>query len=485
MSVCTTTTEWIRENISKPIEEWEERTKEKCKKRSWWNPLKWLCYLVTYLVKVIRWVVISVVRAVVSTVCRLIVAVLGIIWDALKFLGLLLKALFTWDKCVFQEALAMLGNVVVRAFNFLGEVIWQPFGDVVREYQLRNYVREQIEKRFADRPDFIASLKRNFQIDSGVFGYRLNCKVYRLYVDSQTTTRRFPDVPNLAGLHRDGLINLYVLAGFHDDTDNCDIFGDWYRPRPQTAVFPFASGGGGIGDPEPPPLKRDRLKEYIDSEGSEGPHFRIYSMTKGNLEKRTDSASEKGRQLGLILSFDVADHEVTDPDYMFYSQAAQPRFLKEEMRRIDEDVDAQGAKQQLCSPLAAGVFRFTNESLRGLTSNLFGTTACAAHDLTDSEVSGVTFIDDIPDEIRRYVLIHELGHYVGLCHVDGFHRIMVSGKEGQGDLFTWDSIPNLFFHGGPWFTRGESEQAWDFILDHFTEACLVGAALPPDGPFLG
>jgi hypothetical protein len=477
MPVCTTTTEWIREEISKPIEEWEQRQEKKCKDYPWYDPRGWVCWFVTYFVKVIRWVVITVVRAVVSVVCRFIVALLGIILDALKFLGLLLKALFTWDKCVLQEALAMLGNLVARLFVFLGEVVWMPFGDVVRESQLRRYVKEQIEQRFADRPDLIASLNSNLHIDSGVFGYRLDCKVFRLYVDSQTI--------NLAELHRAGEINLFVLAGFHDGTDNCDIFGDWYRPRPQTAVFPSARGAG-LGGPEPPPLQRDQLEEYINSAGANGLHFRIYAMTRGNLEKRTDSASEKGRQIGLILNFDVLDHEVTDPAYMFYSVGVQPRFLKEEMGRIDEDIDAEGARQQLCSPLGAGVFRFKDESSRGQTSNLFGTTACARFNLEDDDVSGVTFIDDIPDEVRRYVLIHELGHYFGLCHVDGFQHIMVSGKKdgSQGELFTWDSIPLVFFHGGPWFTRGESEQVWDFILDHFTEACLVGAARPPEGPFL-
>lgn len=486
MPVCTTITEWIREEVSKPIEEWEERTKEKCKKRKWYDPRKWLCYLAVYFVKVIRWIVVTVVRAVVSTVCRLIVAVLGLIWDVLRFIGLLLKALFTWDKCTLQEALGMLGNAIIRVFHFLGEVIFQPFGDAVNEYKLRRYVKKKIEQRFAGNTGLIDAIKRHLHTDSGVFGYRLNCKLVRLFVDSRTMTEKYGDVPNLAGLHHDQSIdfNLYVLAGFHDDTDNCAIFSKWYRPRPQTGTFPFASGGGGFGDPEPPPIKRDRLKEYIDSNGSNGPHFRIWSMSKDNLETRIDTAKEKGRQLGLILDFDVVDHEVTDPAFMFFSTGAQSRLLKEELGRIDEDNDPEGARQQLCSPLAVGVFRFSDNIKRGFANNLFGTTACSAFNLTDSDVSGVSFIDDIPDEIRRYVLIHELGHYFGLCHIDGFHHIMVSGAAGQGDAFTWDTIPNLFLHGGPWFEQWEAEQAWDFIVEHFTETCLSGLK-PPEGPFMG
>ena len=187
-----------------------------------------------------------------------------------------------------------------------------------------------------------------------------------------------------------------------------------------------------------------------------------------------------------MLSFDVHDHEVTEPNHMFFNAGLQALFMQREMGRTSETDDPRAAKQQLCSPLAAGVFRFSDGIKRGNTNNLYGTTVCPpAVQLLDADVSGVAFIDDIPDEIRRYVLIHELGHYFGLCHVDGFHHIMVSGKDGQGDAFTWDTLPSLFFTGGPWFELWEAKQAWDFILDHFSEACLVGAALPPDGPFTG
>ena len=483
MPVCTTITEWIREEVSKPVEEWEERTKEQCKKRKWYDPRKWLCYLVVYLVKVVRWIVVTVLRAVVSTVCRIIVAVLGFIWDLLRFLGLLIKALVTWDKCTLQEALGMLGNAIIRVFHFLGEVIFQPFGDAVNEFKLRRYVKKKIEARFAGNQTMIDAVKTNLHVDHGVFGYRLNCKVVRLFVDSQTMTTSYADKPNLAGLHHDTSIDfdLYVLAGFHGDTDNCDIFGNWYRPRPQTGTFPFASGGG-LGEPEPPPIKRERLKEYIDSNGSKGPHFRIWSMSKDNLDKKLDAAKEKGRQIGLILNFAVEDREVTDPHFMFYDTGNQTDLLKE-LGRIDKSIDPQGALQQLCSPLAVGVFRFKNEKRRGLATLLFDT-KCQARNITGRNVSGVSFIDDIPDEVRKYILIHELGHYFGLCHIDGFHHIMVSGEQGQGDLFTWDTIPGLFLHGGPWFEQWEGEQAWDYIIEHFNDACLSGLK-PPDGPFVG
>lgn len=88
-------------------------------------------------------------------------------------------------------------------------------------------------------------------------------------------------------------------------------------------------------------------------------------------------------------------------------------------------------------------------------------------------ISGVSFVDDIPDEVRKYILIHELGHYYGLCHVDGLDRIMVTGQSSQGDKLTWGTIPNTLIHGGPRFTHSEAKQAWDFILANFREECFV------------
>lgn len=498
--VCTTVTEWIETKVSKPVEDWVERTEEKCKKRPWYDPRRWLCWLVTTLVKIIRWVVITVLTAVIKIVCHLVADLLGILWDLLLFLKNLLKALFTWDKCALQEALGNLGDAITRVVQLIGNVVIRPITDRIQTYRLRGYVGEQIEKRFAQQPELIEALKEAFNVNTGVFGYRMTCTIYRMYVDSKTKTERYGEVPHLYALHDAGLINLYELAGFEQ---SCAIFSEegWYRPRHQTATFPFGSGGG-IGEPTPPELKRERLDEYIKSEGRDGPHFRIYTISPGHLDMRINAAKEKGRQLGLILDFNREDKEITDPEYINYKgevvnfvpidcqtyKKGQIHFLILELGRHPKSDfeycdDAQqptiitGSLEQalaeLCSPVAVAVFGFIGKKKRGLASNPIGTTSCEAHNLDASITSGVSFIDDIPDQMRKYVLIHELGHYFGLCHVDGFDRIMVSGAEGQGKLWTWDSIPNIFWHGGPRFIYTEAQRVWDFILANFPLSCLA------------
>lgn len=469
--VCTTITEWIETEISKPVEDWVQQQEQKCKKRPWYDPRRWLCWIVTTLVRVIRWIVVTVVTAVITVVCHLVADVLAILLDALKFLGHLLKALFTWDKCALQEALADLADAVARVYELIGDVLIRPIVDRVQTYRLRRYVKDLIAERFAGRPDAVTRVSARFNVDTGVFGYPLTCTVHRMFVDSQTLTERFGDVPNLFALHDAGLIDLYQLAGFDEQ---CPIFAftKWYRPRHFALTAPFVPTGG-----QPAPvLTREQLDAYIEGKGLAGPHFRIYASTSGDLDTRCDTAAQWGRQLGLLLSFDRKDKEVTDERYINYSPASQSDFLIKELGRRDKRVDPAGALEDLCSPVAVEVFGFTDRALRGLTDNLIGTTTCAAHNLDADNDSGVSFIDDIPDEIRRYVLIHELGHYVGLCHVDGFERVMVSGKPGQGDVFTWKTLPNLFLHGGPRFIYTEAQRAWRFIITNFPDSCL-----DPDG----
>jgi len=495
--LCTTITEWIEDEISKPIEQWEEERYEKCKKRPWWHPLRWLCWFVTRLVKVIRWIVVTVVTAVVTVVCHAIADVLGIILDAFIGIVLLLVALITWDKCALQAALAHLGNAVGAALNLIGDVLIRPIIQRIQLYRLSNYVEEQINEKFGSRPEVAEALKERFNVNYGAFGYRLTCRLYRMYVDSATSSPTEPGVANLYTLHRDGLINLYDLAGFDQD---CAIFSEkgWYRPRHQALISPFVP----VGQNSPQRLSRDQLTEYIESAGVRGPHFRIYSISPWNLGMRERAASEKGRQLGLRISFKREDKEVIDPQFINYNrfpinlgadvdcstkQKGQMDYLICELgRRPKSDFTCcpygqqpqmitgspDEARAELCSPVAVAVFGFIDKTSRGLASNLIGTTHCGDRNLSASIASGVSFIDDIPDEMRKYVLIHELGHYYGLCHVDGFDRMMVSGKGDQGSLWTGDAIPNTLLHGGPRFIFRESQRVWDFILTNFPLSCF-------------
>jgi hypothetical protein len=333
--------------------------------------------------------------------------------------------------------------------------------------------------------------------------------LHRMYVDSETRTPQSGDIPNLVFLHKHPdpniKVNLFELAGF--DHAPCDILSKegWRRSLPRTARKTYAGGGGGLIDSDPPEITRDELTDYIDSNGTKGPPFRILSMSTRMQNNRISAAETVGRQLGLILTFDTRLKEVTDPTFLRLIRTSfwvgdpkceakargQEDYLICELGRRPEDdwlccdfalnpTTVSGsithAHRDLCSPVAVGVFRYTTNEFSGWTSNLIGTSGYE-HDLSARPTSGVSFRAQIPEEVRKWVLIHELGHYFGLTHVNGFDRIMVSGTEGQGSVWSWDAIPLFLVNGGPRFTLGEAKQAWDFILTNFPPECLRGDLL--------
>jgi len=147
-------------------------------------------------------------------------------------------------------------------------------------------------------------------------------------------------------------------------------------------------------------------------------------------------------------------------------------------------IDETAAIGDLCTPVAVGVFRYT-DGLRGLTACLQGSICQQTHD-----ASGLTFIDNKPDIVWKYVTIHELGHYFGLCHVAGIDRIMFTPKGPNGESldwwevlkksFTWWTLPRLLLlKGEPVFILEEGMQAWDYIIDNFPARCLGSKAEPP------
>lgn len=212
-------------------------------------------------------------------------------------------------------------------------------------------------------------------------------------------------------------------------------------------------------------------------------------MRDGVLDTKIAAAEDKGVQLGLRLNFDTDTREVTAANHIVHPgfdtlnpSGALVKFLVTVLGRTDRsDANVQtppslpaaeaAARDELCHPVLAGVFRYT-DTLRGLSSSLEASTCQARHN-----ASGATFIDNFPDVIWKYVPIHELGHCFGLCHTDGVDRIMVSSRENS--LWSWSILWNWCLRGEPYFTLDEAKQTWDYIVANFDAECLGAKSTPP------
>ncbi|RKF28325.1 hypothetical protein [Micromonospora globbae] len=465
--VCTEVTEWIEEEVSKPVEEWEERQEKRCKDYPWYDPRGWVCWFVTVLVKVVRWVVVIVGKWVTRTVCTIVGVVVEAVVDIAAALWDMVVGIVTLDwRRILDGFLrivigGVLGIIRLARVALLGDTIDYIIEEINKE-RLRRYVRGLLEAKYSG--DTLSQIKEAIRLDHGAFGLRLHGTAYRTKLDSQTPSTREPGVPNLVILHEQGAINLRALCGFEFPE------GYWNRKRYKTLKKETVVGGGGGGEFDNP-ISADELDTYLSSRGAEGPAFVVLAMRDGVRDSKLSVAREKGRELALMLDFDTEDREVTEAAHIVHTgvPVAQTRFLVDVFGRRDKGVDPDGATADLCHPVAVGVFRYTN-TLRGLASNLHES-RCG---LDGKSASGVTFVDNLPDDIWKYVPIHELGHYFGLCHTDGVDRIMYSPKTNS--WWRGWAIPrtllNLWLQGEPTFTYGEAKATWDYVVAHFAPQCL-------------
>ena len=469
--VCTEIQEWVEEQVSKPIEEWEERQEKKCKKRKWYDPRGWFCWFVTYLVKVVRWVVVTVGKWVIRTVCKIVGIVVGFVKDLFGGLWDVIAGIFTLD---WRRILDGLIRIFVGAFvGFFGLLRIILLGDLIEfiteeinKGRLRKHVRKLLEAKYSG--DTLEQIKTAIRLDHGAFGLRLSARAYRTTLDSETPSPTDPTVPNLVVMHETGAINLRALCGFEFDE------GFWNRKRYKTLKKEVVVTGGGGGEFDNP-ISKEELDTYINSRGASGPPFIVLPMRDGVLNTKLDAAADKGRQLGLITSWERTEVEVTLMADIIHNgfdtgpgqaNISLTRFLADVIGRTRKSTDPATATAELCNPVAIGVFRFT-DTLRGL-ANTLEPTDCG---LAGSDDSGVTFIDNKPDQFWKYVPIHELGHYFGLCHVDGIDRIMVSTRSNS--WWDWSVFPNLLYlKGEPYFTLDEAKSAWDYIVAQFDASCL-------------
>jgi len=117
MSVyCKEVQDRVEEKIEKPIEEWVERREKKCKQRKckkWCLCCnKWLCWIETFLEKVIKWVIVTVVKWVVRVVCEIVDGLLSIVG---VLVGLIL-------------AIPIIGRLIRQLWSFVIDIFWRIIG---------------------------------------------------------------------------------------------------------------------------------------------------------------------------------------------------------------------------------------------------------------------------------------------------------------------------------------------------------------------
>lgn len=444
--VCHDVSEWVEDNVVQPVERCIEQDCE------WWCLCcnKWFCFIV--------WVVVTVGSWVVHVVCEWVADVIDLMINVVVGLGKILVGIFTLNWPLILDGLF---QIVLGALGFVADIVRIATGgdfigfvsDTVTRWRLRDYVRGLVEAKYDG--DLLARIEDNLGLNSSGFGFRLNCTAVRTFVRSDS--RSTPDgPPDLIAMVQDPASNISLkrMAGF-------EFLSYWDRFRPD-----LVADSGHISESD--------LDSYLSS-GGKGTQFSIFCMKSGVLQDKLRMATKKATTLGLKLSWTVEDREVNRADQVKVDQFAIPAFLADPLfgRHLDPP-DTSAAVAELCSPIGVGVFLYKNMSFIGFSSHL-RTATCVDVDDTPFKghgATGVTFRDRLPDWLWVYVLIHELGHTFGLCHVNGLDRIMLSSADHS--TLSWGMLPNYWLHGEPIFTFKEATRTWDYIIENFSEECLAG-----------
>jgi hypothetical protein len=74
--ICTKTTSWFVKKVLDPVDKWVTKQQQNCKKLKWYDPRKWICWIVTITIKIVIWVIREILVPIILVTCSVITALL-------------------------------------------------------------------------------------------------------------------------------------------------------------------------------------------------------------------------------------------------------------------------------------------------------------------------------------------------------------------------------------------------------------------------
>ncbi|WP_425237097.1 hypothetical protein [Ulvibacterium sp.] len=155
--VCEEIGQWVEEEVWQPVEEWASREERRCREQdcNWWCACcnKWFCWIVTVVVKIVTWVVVTVLKWVVTIVCQVVTHIIGIVVElVLK----VIHRLVTFIVCLFTDP--------IQAFKTLWD-LWNDIVDTIEDIiDFVGVLLEDLKGILKDIGKLLDSLGRSFCI---------------------------------------------------------------------------------------------------------------------------------------------------------------------------------------------------------------------------------------------------------------------------------------------------------------------------------
>ncbi len=569
---CEEVRRWVEEKISRPVDEWVSRQERSCRELPWWNPLRWFCEIVTILVKIVVWVVVTVGKWVVTLVCQIVTIVVGIIvtmvlrliaWlvsffvclfteplEALKsfrdlwtivldtvedvfglvtvllddvigilediehlldtlatslgWLGVILGILkgivrfardlidivkdvvvgakdivlgiFGFSLCRLLRGLTNLGTSAARALLDTGFApVALLFGavplaavllairiigaaaagvrDTVDLRRLQQIITDNVNSALGEGSVRALRAIRTIGIGANPMGLPFTVAARRLFISSDDREL------NLQQMHTDGIINLYALAGKWSDCN-----GDINEPEGEV-VYAGSDLKVSYAD----------LQTFLAKGPGSIPEFHVFAITRARFRSHLETAQRKALALGVQLFLPtVGTLRASSPEHVPLNAGEEDPPGDTVQQVLFSAIGRTGKNDDLSIIPAISHFHYV---LSSQGKEHFGLTSWFRPSSEDERISGVTYRNRTPDWVFRWVLIHELGHYLGLNHRNraegdrSLDEIMFAPSTGIG-LRASAVFEFLLLGGEPRFPLDDARTVWQWITTDGAQSLL-------------
>lgn len=417
--------------------------------------------------------------------------VLHDIFDIVRDLGCIVGSVFRLNPCGLSRCVAdLLLDIVDFGKDFL---LFLPglIGGIIRKFKrsiLMHFVETLVDAHFINDPQLRSTIRRNIGLEDRRFGFRLPAQHRVFVMDSK-------DV-DLWRMHDDEVIDLYAMAGLLS-FDSCSPFS----ANPNTVV----KSVGSDGSDNLWPINRWTISKYLESKGDEK-RLRVYAMSRRTIAQMLTTAFQRFDELGVILEWNdgvnfswfrdyttqpitetvdltINGTVVTKNVYNFDTNFIENLLAHSDYNRppgINCELVALAAFKLDILGRVAGRDIFECDDFPDNCETPGRTDRCC-NTIDRNRSSGVIYRDAYPTDFFQYVLAHEIGHYLGLCHCShGPESVMWKPpSKAPTHYFTWGTFGYLW-EREPHFSLKDGKNAWRFIIDQM-RSCLTGEPEPTGG----
>ncbi|GAA5222296.1 zinc metalloprotease [Membranihabitans marinus] len=396
----------------------------------------------------------SLVQQLIETVCNFLNGVKDVVFGILNLNG-----------CRLSGGLTNIGvgiaRIILDIIGAPGWILVSGIASNVRKMKLKKIIESSLSQAFPEDENRINRIKDKMHFYACPMGLPVELDARRMCIPSGRYLRE---------LHIRGQINLFALAG---QINGCD--DKKWATQTSSVLGEVVYEGTDIR------VSYFDLKRFID----EGPDaiapFNVYPIRLERFENFLRIAQTKAYQLGLAFSWgEIIDYPIDreqDPNFQFVPMDQSVH------ENVFTDFPRSGINDALCKVPTLAIFRYLNDDPSyGLTSWFRPPpyqTPCSGQ-IDDTipypyrSKSGVSFTDRIPEFVFGTVLVHELGHYFGLCHDNhnGLEYIMYVPRSAESHVTGNTFSEYLLLSGGPSFTLDDAKETWRWLTNVADDSCL-------------